>query len=93
MSNYWGSVNLDKIKEAVEKVPAKFKNDEKYGRQLMIDAKQWDDGNFSLSVYNKDTKERIVIGSLRLSQFQNDGAAPSKPAAEAFEAKEDDLPF
>lgn len=90
MSNYWGSLSLDKIKEAVDKVPAKFKKDEKYGRQLMIDAKQWEDGNFSLSVYNKDTKERINIGSLRLSQFQNNGASAA-PAATT--PQEDDLPF
>ena len=89
MSNYWGSINLDKIKEAIDKVPAKLKDDPKYGKQLYIDAKQWDDGNFSLSVYNKDTKERVNLGSLRVSQFNND----SKPAAPAASEATNDLPF
>ena len=100
-TNYWGSINLDRIKEAIEKVPAKLKNDDKYGKQLQVDAKVWDDGNVSISVYNKDTKERVTVASLRVSNFQPDAkpadglplvaSNPTPPASAKTEST--DLPF
>ena len=91
MKKYWGSLNLDEIGKAVKAVPDKYKDTEKYGKQLTVDATIWDDGNISISVYNKETKERYKVGNLRVSSFQNDGGgAFSAPTQDKTEG---DLPF
>ena len=87
-SKYWGSLSLDNIGKAVKQVPAKFKDDPKYGKQLTVDAALWEDGNISLSVWDKESKETIKIGNLRLSQFQDGGEQSTKTTSE-----ENDLPF
>ena len=85
---YWGSLSLDEIGKAVKQVPAKFKNDEKYGKQLQVDAAIWEDGNISISIWDKEKNETIKLGNLRVSQFQG---GDSKPAV--AESTSDDLPF
>lgn len=91
---YWGSLQLDEIGKAIKQVPNKFKNHEKYGKQLTIDAKIWDDGNITLSVYKADTKERFVVGTLRPSKaFEADGHTKALKNQASTEAQFGDLPF
>ena len=85
----WGSLSLDGIAKAKKSVPARFKNSEKYGNQMTFDARMWDDGNITLSVWNKDTQERTFIGTVRISNDQSDYKAPEAVAEEA----DNDLPF
>jgi len=70
MKKYFGSVNLDKIKDALEAVPYNRVNNG-YGDELKADAVIFDDGNVGLSVYNKETGKRIYIGKFMPSKFQN----------------------
>ena len=88
---FWGSLNLDKLKEAVLGAPSKIKEDEKYGKQLYIDAAQWEDGGISISVYDKESQQRFSIGNLRVSNF-SDNADSGNKGASASKAGED-LPF
>lgn len=79
----WGSLSLDKIKEAKAKAPKKFTQSDTYGSQLVFDAKQWDDGGITLSVSYKDESDqwqRIAIGNIRLSKDQT-GAKPAAAAS------------
>ena len=93
MTRYWGSLSLDEIGKAVKTVPGKYKVSDEYGKQLVIDATMFDDGGIALSVYNKETQERIKIGSLRISQYQQEGATQAAPAPAAPKSNEPDLPF
>lgn len=89
----WGSINLDNIKEAKEKAPKKFKNND-YGNQMTFDARQWEDGGISLSVSYQDANgewQRINIGNVRISNDQGQ-AAPAQQAAPA-PSNDTDLPF
>ena len=86
----WGSLSLDGIAKAKKEQPNRFKNSEKYGNQMTFDAKMWDDGNTTLSVWNKDTEERIYIGTVRISKDQSDYKAPATAEAAVGDS---DLPF
>ena len=81
----WGSLSLDGIAKAKTSTPARFKNSEKYGNQMTFDAKMWDDGNITLSVWNKDTQERTYIGSVRISKDQSPYKAPDTASTESEE--------
>ena len=95
MSNgkkYWGSINLNAIKEAIEGGVKPFEG--KKGKYL--DVNVWVNeepdqfGNScSIQVYNKDTKQATYLGNLKLSDFNNEGVSVQAPA------KDDtpDLPF
>ncbi len=83
---FWGSLSLDEIGKAIKAVPDKVKNDNKYGKQIYVEAAQWDDDGISISIWNKETKENYKIGSLRVSQFNNQ--APKETTDTS-----DDLPF
>lgn len=94
----WGSLSLDKIKEAKQKAPQRFKDSDKYGNQMTFDARQWDDGGISISVSYKDDSEqwqRIPIGNVRLSKDQDGGGASATNTP--YEKKESsgggDFPF
>ena len=83
MSNgkkYWGSINLDAIKDAIQGGVKPFEG--KKGKYLEVnvwvneEADQF--GNScSIQVYNKDTKQATYLGNLKLSEFNN-AAAPAK---------------
>ena len=81
----WGSLSLDKIGEAKQKAPKRFKNSEQYGSQMTFDARQWDDGGISISVSYQDEKgewQRIPIGNVRISKDQGEAKnTPFQPAA------------
>ena len=94
----WGSLQLDKIKEAAQLAPKKFKKSEQYGNQMTFDAKQWDDGGISLSVsYQKadGNWERINIGNIRISNDQSGAGSGNAASASAPVASESpfDSPF
>ena len=80
---FWGSINLDEIKNAIAGGAKIFEG--KKGKYL--DVNVWvndEDDQFgnrcSISVYNKDTKTATYLGNLKLSQFDdnNNAAAPAK---------------
>ena len=85
---FFGSLSLDGIKEAVTTVPAKVDTHEKYGKQLKVNAAQWDDGGISLSLWDAENKKEIKLGNLRVSTFND---APK--VAESLKPQNDDLPF
>ena len=92
MSNgkkYWGSINLNAIKEAIEGGVTPFEG--KKGKYLEVnvwvneEADQF--GNScSIQVYNKDTKQATYLGNLKLSEF-NGATAPQESKSSP------DLPF
>ena len=94
MSNgkkYWGSINLDAIKEAIQGGVQPFEG--KKGKYLEVNVWVNDEpdqfGNScSIQVYNKETKQATYLGNLKLSEFNAmpAGAAPAK-------SNEPDLPF
>lgn len=94
MSNgkkYWGSINLDAIKEAIQGGVQPFEG--KKGKYLEVNVWVNDEpdqfGNScSIQVYNKDTKQATYLGNLKLSEYNAipAGAAPAK-------SNEPDLPF
>lgn len=67
---YFGNLQIDALNKAMDNIPAKLTNHEKYGKQFKVQAAQWDDGKITLSVWNSETKETFKLGSLILSQFQ-----------------------
>ncbi len=71
MNKYWGTISTDKIKQVFTDIPAKVKKTEQYGTEIVVDAITFDDGNIAISVYNKETQERIHIGKLLVSKFKN----------------------
>ena len=70
--NYFGLLNIDDLGKTIKSNPDKVVNKENYGRNLQIDGKQWEDGSISLSIYNKESKERFNIGKIFKSKFQQD---------------------
>ena len=88
---FFGSLSFDGLKEA-GKIEGKVTTHEKYGKQLKIQAAQWDDDGISISVYNPETQESIKVGNLRVSTFNNNDSKPQDAAPVAKEA-EGDLPF
>ena len=85
---FFGSISLDEVGKAC-KIDGKMTTHEKYGRQLKIQAAQWDDDGLSLSVYDPEKKESVKIGNLRVSTFTDSTPRDAAPAVEV----EDDLPF
>lgn len=83
---FFGSLKLAELGQAV-KEGSKVTEHEKYGKQLKITAAQWEDGGITINIYNSDTKENLVIGNLRVSQFTDE--APKQAPKEV----EEDLPF
>ena len=93
MSNgkkYWGSLNLNKIKEAIDGGVNPFEG--KRGKYLEVNVWVNDEpdqfGNScSIQVYNKDTKQATYLGNLKLSEYNNEIPKETK--------KDDgpDLPF
>ena len=88
---FWGSINLNAIKEAIEGGVTPFEG--KKGKYL--DVNVWvndEDDQFgnrcSISVYNKETKSATYLGNLKLSDFQ-DAPQASAPA----QSNGPDLPF
>ena len=88
---YWGNINLNAIKEAIEGGVKPFEG--KKGKYLDVSVWVTEEpdqfGNScSISVYNKDTKQATYLGNLKLSDFNNEGVAPAKAADNT-----PDLPF
>ncbi len=84
---YFGNLNLTGIKKAVSEISDKV-GEYNGDKQLRVNAAMWDDGNISLDIYNKETKESIKLGNLRISQFDDEGAQKSKE-----QAPKEDMPF
>ena len=88
---YWGSINLDEIKNAIQGGIKPFEG--KKGKYLEVNVwvnEEPDQFGNSLSIqcYNKDTKQATYLGNLKLSEFND---APPEQAAPA--APSVDLPF
>ena len=65
---YFGEVELDSIKEAIEIKPDAL--DVYNGKKrLKVEAKSWDNGDISLTVYNDG--KRVVVGRLKVSNYQD----------------------
>ena len=73
----WGSLSLDGITQAKGQVPKRFKQSDKYGKQMTFDARAWEDGNITLSIWDAEKQERIYIGTIRLSNDQSGGGSPA----------------
>ena len=87
-TKFWGSINLDKIKEAIQGGVKPFEG--KKGKYLEVNVWVNDEadayGNScSIQVYNKDTKQATYLGNLKKSEFEN--------ASEPKKQDEPDLPF
>ena len=86
---YWGSMNLNAIKDAIEGGVVPFEG--KKGKYLEINVWVNDEpdqfGNsLSIQVYNKETKQATYLANLKLSDYQDAGTTKEvKP--------ENDLPF
>ena len=93
MSNskkYWGSINLDEIKNAIQGgiKPFEGKKGKYLEVQVYVNEEPDQFGNsLSISCYNKDTKQATYLGNLKLSDF--DGV----PKGQAQAATPPDLPF
>ena len=84
---FFGNISIDEVGKA----KSLFTDHDKYGKQLKIQATQWEDGGISITAYNKETKESFKIGNLRVSQFKDNNNSFSAPAAN--QPTENDLPF
>ncbi len=89
---YWGSINLNEIKNAIESGIKPFEG--KKGKYLDVQVYVNDEpdqfGNsLSISCYNKETKQATYLGNLKLSNYND--AIPGAPQQEP--AKDVDLPF
>ena len=88
-TKYWGSINLDSIKEAIQGGVKPFEG--KKGKYLEVNVWVNDEpdqfGNScSIQVYNKDTKQATYLGNLKKSEF---GGA----SAQKEDNNNPDLPF
>ena len=88
-TKYWGSINLNAIKEAIEGGVTPFEG--KKGKYLEVSVWTNDEpdqfGNScSIQVWNKEKKAATYLGNLKLSEFND---APAKKEA----APKSDLPF
>ena len=86
---FFGSLSLDGIKKAVVEVSSKVDEHEKYGKQLKVQAAQWDDGAISITLWDAEKKESINLGRLMISKF--DDNVTQQPNLSTPE--EGDLPF
>ena len=88
---YWGSINLDAIKEAIQGgiKPFEGKKGKYLDIQVWVNEEADQFGNsLSIQCYNKDTKQATYLANLKLSDF------PASPGAEVSKAPKDvDLPF
>ena len=90
---YWGSINLDAIKEAIQGGVTPFEG--KKGKYLEVQVWVNDEpdqfGNsLSIQVYNKDTKQATYLGNLKLSNYQENASGFQ---AQQQKSNEPDLPF
>jgi len=83
---FFGNISIDEV----GKSKGLFTDDEKYGKQLKVQATQWEDGGISITAWNKETKESFKIGNLRISQFKDNNSFSAPPANQPTE---NDLPF
>jgi len=88
-TKYWGSINLDEIKNAINGGVKPFEG--KKGKYLEVNVWVNDEpdqfGNScSIQVYNKDTKQATYLGNLKKSEYNGQQAAPQKQNSP-------DLPF
>ena len=91
VKKFFGNLSLDGIKKAVLELPGKVDNNEKYGKQLKVQAAQWEDGGISISLWDGENKVSIPLGNLRVSKFDDNASSFSAPATK--ELPEGDLPF
>ena len=66
-SKFYGNINLTNVKEVADKFKTnekKIVKTEKYGTQLRLNAKQWEDGNISLSFWDAEEKKAYDLGIL-----------------------------
>ncbi len=87
--NYWGSINLDEIKKAIDggMIPHQGKKGKYLPVTVWVNEEPDQFGNsLSISIYNKDTKQKNYLGNLKLSEPFEDGAS-------AKTNEVDDLPF
>jgi len=87
VKKFYGNISIDALTELKHLI----ETHEKYGKQLKVGAAQWDDGGISIDVWDKEAKKATKLGSLRVSQFENNGGGFAAPAAAA--PSEPDLPF
>ena len=92
-TNYWGSINLNAIKEAIEGGVSPFEG--KKGKYLEVSVWVNEEpdqfGNsLSIQVYNKDTKQVTYLGNLKKSDFNGQKAGQQVTAEPT---NEPDLPF
>ena len=93
MSNgkkYWGSINLNEIKNAIQGGVKPFEG--KKGKYIPVDVwvNEEPDGfgnSCSIVIYNKETKQKTYLGSLKLSEYE----VPNQ--VQQPKANEVDLPF
>ena len=88
VKKFYGNINVD----GLTKVKHLIEEHEKFGKQLKINAAQWEDGNITIDVWDKEAKQATKLGSLRVSTFDNNNAAPQQSLTQA-PAGEPDLPF
>ena len=70
MKKLFGELNLSTIKQAFTSIPAKKKeyNGENY---LKVEAKQWDNGDVSLYIWDAVAQQEVKLGRLIISKYQN----------------------
>lgn len=86
---YWGSINLDQIKEAIKGGVEPFEG--KKGKYVPVtiwveDQPDQFGNSMSITMYNKDTKETWYLANLKEAEGQPGGGA-------AAASNEPDLPF
>ena len=72
-TKYFGNLQTNGLKEAYNVDSAKSEyNGEP---QLKVQAAMWDDGNISITVWDKENKKSIKLGQLRVSKIDNQVSA------------------
>lgn len=67
MAKFYGNINLTNTKEVTDKFKDNKKKvvpTEKFGTQLRISGRQWEDGNISLSFWDAEEKKAYDLGIL-----------------------------
>ena len=89
-TKYWGSINLDSIKEAIQGgiKPFEGKKGKYLEVQVWVNEEPDQFGNsLSIQVYNKETKVATYLGNLKKSDFE------PQPVQQAAKQEDPDLPF
>ena len=89
-TKYWGSINLDSIKEAIQGgiKPFEGKKGKYLEVQVWVNEEPDQFGNsLSIQVYNKETKVATYLGNLKKSDFE------PQQQQQTQKADEPDLPF